>query len=132
MRALAEIVPLRTSACREAADAIVMVAAGEAGVEPLAGAHVATCLRCQAEVTAYRRVMAVMRAMQGDVLPLPTGGIGGALEALRSGADPGAEGHPAWAARVAYVGGITAATAASAAGMLVWLSRRRPGFRHAS
>jgi hypothetical protein len=129
MRTLAEIVPLRTAACREAADAILMVAAGEPGVDPHAGAHVATCLRCQAEVAAYRRVLTVMRSMRAELMTAPSGAVAGALDAIWADADAPDEGPPAWAVRAAYVGGITAA---SAAGMLVWLSRRRPGLLHAS
>ena len=126
MRTLAEIVPLRTAACRDAESAIVAIAAGEGGAGPEARGHVEACLRCQAEVAAYRRVMAVMRTMRADRLPAPAGAIPAALDLLP--ADEG-EGVPAWAVRAAYVGGITAA---GAAGMLVWLSRRRPGLLHAS
>lgn len=155
MRTLADIIPLRTAACRDAVDAIAMIAAGEGGVDPRAGAHVRSCLRCQAEVAAYRRVLATMRGMRQDRLPVPAGALTAALRALH---DPGhlprpdtksditalagdvmaagagsspfsvvSDGPPAWAVRAAYVGGITAATAASAAGVLVWFSRRRPG-----
>jgi hypothetical protein len=131
MRTLAEIVPLRTPACREAVDAVGMVAAGEPVPDRKAAAHVETCLRCQAEVLAYRRVLATMRAMRGEHLAPPPGGLDGALAALRAGLDHGAgsDGAPAWAVRAAYVGGLTAA---SAAGVLVWFSRRRPGLPHAS
>jgi hypothetical protein len=124
MRTLAELVPLRTSACREAEGAIVMVAAGDGDVEPKAGEHVATCLRCQAEVAAYRRVMAVMRVMRSDELPLPGGGP---AEALRSVHESPAGGG--WVVRAAYVGGLTAA---GAAGFLVWITLRRPGLPQAS
>jgi hypothetical protein len=133
MRTLAEIVPLRTAACRDAEAAIVAVAAGEGEADPAATAHVAVCLRCQAEVAAYRRVMAVMHTMRADRRPLPAGALAAAIETVHAepldGGREGGEGVPPWAVRVAYVGGITAA---SAAGMLVWLSRRRPGLLHAS
>ena len=133
MRTLAEIVPLRTAACRDAESAIVAVAAGEGHGDPAATAHVAACLRCQAEVVAYRRVMTVMRTMRTVRCPLPAGALAGALDTLHAAPGEGGrengDGVPPWAVRAAYVGGITAA---SAAGMLVWLSRRRPGLLHAS
>lgn len=129
MRTLAEIVRLRTSACREAVDAVAMIAAGEDGVDDCAAAHVGSCLRCQAEVAAYRRVLATMRLMRGDEFPLPGGLIAEALDALHASGAPVGEGAPLWAVRAAYVGGITAA---SAAGMFMWLSRRRLGLPHAS
>jgi hypothetical protein len=128
MRTLVEIVPLRTAACRDAVDAVAMIAAGEAGVDRRAGAHVSTCLRCQAEVAAYRRVLATMRAMRGDRLAPPIGALDDALTFVRDGGAAG-EGTPAWALRAAYVGGLTAA---SAAGVLVWFSRRRLGLPNAS
>lgn len=151
MRTLAEIVRLRTAACREAEDAVAMLATGEPGVDRRGGDHVASCLRCQAEVVAYRRVLRIMRAMRADVLPVPTGALSASIEVLHgpagvssdsgtsrvagalrdSGAADGDDptGVPPWAVRAAYVGGITAA---SAAGVLVWFNRRRPGLLHAS
>ena len=126
MRTLADLVPLRTAACRDAVDAVAMMAAGEAGAEPRDVSHVETCLRCQAEVAAYRRVLAIMRTMRDDPFLLPAGGVDGALATLHA---EGADGVPLWAVRAAYVGGLTAA---GAAGVLVWLGRRRLGLPHAS
>jgi len=126
MRTLAEIIPLRTAACREAVDAVAQIAAGETDVEAHAAAHVGSCLRCQAEVAAYRRVIATMRAMRHDRLVPPTTALDAALGALHMG---GSDAAPAWAVRAAYVGGITAA---SAAGVLVWITRRRLGLADAS
>ncbi len=140
MRTLADLVPLRTAACRDALDAVAMLAAGEAGVDHRAATHVASCLRCQAEVLAYRRVLATMRSMRDYEMAVPPDALAEAVRAVqaaRAGNGSGeaaagtatGDGAPAWAVRVAYVGGITAA---SAAGVLVWFSRRRLGLPHAS
>ena len=129
MRTLADLVPLRTAACRDAVDAVALLAAREAGAEPKAAAHVQTCLRCQAEVAAYRRVLAIMRTMKDDLAGLSEGSLEDALAALHEG---GSDGIPLWAVRAAYVGGLTAAGAAGVAGVLVWLGRRRLGLPHAS
>ena len=177
MRALAEIVPLRTPACREAEGAIVTIAAGEPEVDHAAARHIGTCLRCQAEVAAYRRVMAVMRAMRDYHFPGPDAAVGEVSRPVRpvrsvrsdqvrsdqvrpvrsdqvrpvrsdragrvSGdhargvaAGDGAmvvgglpDGAALWAVRAAYVGGLTAA---GAAGLLMWISRRRLGLPEAS
>ena len=123
MRTLAEIVPLRTAECREAVDAVSLLASGEEGVDPVTGAHVAICLRCQAEIAAYRRVLRTMSAMRSDVVAPPEGAIVELLTALEAlDADYGGS----WAVRAAAacVGGLTAA---SAAGVLVWYGRRRMG-----
>lgn len=130
MRTLAEIVPLRTAACRDAIDALPQIAAGETDVDPDAAGHVTTCLRCQAEVAAYRRVLRTMRSMRRDVIDLPSGGLAELLRVLEAAGEdgtlpPGAS----WAIRAACVGGITAA---GAAGVLVWFSRRRLALPHAS
>ena len=130
MRTLAEIVPLRTAACRDAVDAVAQIAAGETGTDPRAAGHVTTCLRCQAEVAAYRRVLRTMRSMKGEVLDLPQGGLAELLRALEAAGEDGTlPPGTSWAVRAAYVGGITAA---GAAGVLVWFSRRRLGLPHAS
>ncbi|HET6964674.1 MAG TPA: hypothetical protein VFH58_07855 [Acidimicrobiales bacterium] len=127
MRTLADLVPLRTAACRDAVDAVAVLAAGEPGVDRRGAAHVASCLRCQAEVVAYRRVLSTMKGMRDDLVSAPDAAVAEAVDALHSAS--GSEGAPVWAVRAAYVGGITAA---SAAGMLVWFSRRRLGLPHAS
>ena len=131
MRSLAEIVSLRTPACDRVAEVLPAIAAGERGAPGVGGAagigapadeHVAGCLRCQAELSAYRRVLGHLKAMRKDEVVPPEGALTELLRAL-------AEQRPAgstWAVRAAYVGGITVATAAAgAAGVLVWMSRRR-------
>lgn len=127
MRSLAEIVSLRTPACDRVAAVLPGIAAGEepvaaqlpSGVAP--ADHVAQCLRCQAELSAYRRLLDQLKALRGDEVAPPEGALTELLRAV-------AEQRPVstWAVKAAYVGGITVATAAAgAAGVLVWMSRRR-------
>jgi len=125
MRSLADIVHLRGGACSEAASAITEIAAGEDhDVDPGAAEHVGSCLRCQAEVASYQRVMRTMRLMRGQQIEVPAGQIAAVVAVLGAAAEQ----HSAsWAARAAYVGGITVATAAAGvAGVMVWVNRRRP------
>ncbi|HET9077551.1 MAG TPA: hypothetical protein VFN68_11520 [Acidimicrobiales bacterium] len=131
MRTLAEIVPLRTAACREAVDAVAQMAAGEPDVDPHSRAHVGSCLRCQAELAAFRRVLRLMRSMRTDAVPVPAGSLAELLQALGESADGEGLASPTGsrAVRAACLGGITAA---GAAGVLVWFSRRRLGLPHAS
>jgi hypothetical protein len=94
----------------------------DGGAQPSAkqAAHVEACLRCQAELARYRRLIRVLHSLGGgEVAPAVLGEV---LESLDAG---GAGRHPALARRAAYVGGVVVATAASAAGVLVWASRRR-------
>lgn len=134
MRSLAEIVSLRTPACDRVAEVLPAIAAGESGMagdatgEPrvagggVADEHVAGCLRCQAELSAYRRLLGHLKAMRKDEVAPPEGALAELLRALAEQRPPAST----WAVRAAYVGGITVATAAAgAAGVLVWMSRRR-------
>jgi hypothetical protein len=127
MRALAEIVRLRTADCRQVAERLPAMAAGEPAIDERLGRHVAQCLRCQAEVAAYRRILRHLQSLRDDESPAPPGAVVDVLEALAAAglADSASStNRMLWAA---YVGGITVATAAAgAAGVLVWMSRRRP------
>jgi len=128
MRGLAEIVRLRTGECREAVDTIAQIAAEEDDVDQKAAAHVAQCLRCQAEVAAYRRILRHLRAMRREGIAPPVGSLAAVLAALETAAAEQNVASNTWVIRAAYVGGITVATAAAgAAGVMVWMSRRRPG-----
>jgi hypothetical protein len=132
MPGLAEIVRLRTADCRQAAAYLPVVAAGEAGddgASARAVEHIGSCLRCQAEVAAYRRILRHLRALRHDEVPSPPGALAAVLAALEAAEGGlGEQSASSRALRVAYVGGITMATAAAgAAGVLVWLSRRRTG-----
>jgi hypothetical protein len=82
--------------------------------------HVATCLRCQAELAQYRRLLRSLRALRTQAV-LPEGDLlTDLLEALRPPA-PVTRLHRR-NRRAAYLGGLAAATA-GAAGALVWASR---------
>ena len=87
-RGLAEIVRLRTADCRQAAVLLPSVAAGEADVDERVAEHVATCLRCQAEVAAYRRILRHLRSLRQDEVETPPGAMAAVLDALAAvGAD---------------------------------------------
>jgi hypothetical protein len=128
MRALADIVRLRTAECRQAATRLPALAAGEPAIDERLGRHVAECLRCQAEVAAYRRILRHLRSLRDDETAPPTGAIADVLEAIAAASLEESAPGTSRILRAAYVGGITVATAAAgAAGVLVWMSRRRPG-----
>jgi hypothetical protein len=123
MPKLAEIIPLPRSACSRTRDALPELAAGELPDGDLVVGHVEACPECRAEATAYRRLLRSLRTVRFELVAPPAGAVASVLAALEAAA---AEQHSR-AVRAAYVGGITAVTAAaSAAGVLVWLSRRQP------
>ncbi len=87
--------------------------------------HVDTCLRCQADLVQYRRLLRSLRSLRTEVLePAP-----GLLPEILAHLEQAGERHAIRAAlngrRVAYIGGIAAATAAGAAGAIVLASRNR-------
>ena len=83
------------------------------------------CLRCQAEVVQYRRVLRALRAMRTDVLAPAPGLLPEVLAALEEAGERRALRSLLNGRRVAYVGGIAAATAAGVGGALVLASRSR-------
>jgi hypothetical protein len=120
----------RNRACRRAVDAIPQIAAGETSELDLATrSHVEECLRCQAEIASYRKMFRSLSSMRDQVIEPPRGSVTALFDALDGAADR-AGASARWAVRAAYVGGFTAA--AGAAGVLVWMSRRRPGYAQAS
>lgn len=90
------------------------------GFNELAGdveAHVSGCLRCQAELAQYRKLLRALTALRGHYLTPDDALLGEILEALR----PPATVHRLQRRnrRAAYIGGIAAAATAGAAGAIV-------------
>ena len=88
-------------------------------------AHLGTCLRCQAELARYRRLLARLHQLRGDVVAPRPCSVAAVLAALEEAGDDGAVRSLLHSRAAAYVGGAVVATAAASAGMLVWASRRR-------
>ena len=89
--------------CEAIAESLPGVVDGSARLDRAERRHVEQCLRCQAELAQYRKLLRAMRLLRTDV-----------------GAVPGR--------RVAYLGGIAAAaTAAGAGAAIVLVSRGRRG-----
>lgn len=111
--------------CREVAEALSAAAEHAAGLAPAAATHVETCLRCQADLVQYRKLLRSLRSLRTEVLqPAP-----GLLPEILAGIEQAGERHAIRAVlhgrRAAYIGGIAAATAAGAAGAIVLASRSR-------
>ncbi len=85
--------------------------------------HVERCLHCQAELVQYRKLLRAMRAMRTEVLDPAPGVLADVLANVSAAGERRAirsliQGHHA-----AYLGGLAAATAAGAAGAIVFASR---------
>jgi len=87
--------------------------------------HVERCLRCQAEMVQYRRVLRAMRTMRTDVLEPAPGMLAGILAGIEEAGERRAIRSMISGHRAAYLGGLAAATAAGAAGAIVFANRAR-------
>jgi hypothetical protein len=87
--------------------------------------HVETCLRCQAELAQYRKVLRALHTLRTEVLVPAPGLLPDIFATLGAAGERRAMHHLLTGRRAAYVGGIAAATAAGAAGAIVLASRHR-------
>ena len=115
--------------CAEVTD--LLPAAVDGGVERRRldrrlGRHVEQCLRCQAELAGYRRVLRALHELRTEVLLPPPGAVAGCLAALAGAGERRAGAALLSGHRTAYLGGLAlAAIAAGAGAALVVVSRRR-------
>jgi hypothetical protein len=85
--------------------------------------HVETCLRCQAELAQYRKVLRALHQLRTEVLEPAPGLLPDILASIGAAGERRAMGFLLTGRQAAYLGGIAAATAAGAA--LVLASRAR-------
>ena len=109
--------------CEELSDDLAAAADGSVLLGRTERRHVERCLRCQAEMVQYRKVLRAMRAMRTEVLEPAPGLLSDILANLEAAGERRAirsmiQGH-----RAAYLGGLAAATAAGAAGAVFYASR---------
>lgn len=110
--------------CEAVADDLAGVADGTAVLDPRAREHVEQCLRCQADLVHHRRILRVMRSMRTELLEPAPGLLPEVLAALEEAGERHAIRLLLSGRRVAYLGGIAAATAAGA-GAIVLATRSR-------
>jgi hypothetical protein len=113
--------------CDAVAEQLSGFADGSVQLDGRARRHVETCLRCQAELVQYRKLLRALRAMRTEVLEPAPGLVTEVLAALEEAAERQAVRGMLSGRKAAYVGGIAAATAAGAAGAIVIASLSRRG-----
>jgi 3-methyladenine DNA glycosylase/8-oxoguanine DNA glycosylase len=87
--------------------------------------HVETCLRCQADLVQYRRLLRALRSLRTEVLEPAPGLLPEILASIEHAGERRAIRAALNGRRAAYIGGIAAATAAGAAGAIVLATRNR-------
>lgn len=111
--------------CEDLNDVLAMTADGTTTLSRAERRHVERCLRCQAEVVQYRKLLRTLRTLRTDVLEPAPGLLADILANLEEAGERQAIRSVLSGRRIAYLGGLAAATAAGAAGALVFATRTR-------
>jgi len=111
--------------CDDVASRLAEASHGGAQLGAAQRAHVESCLRCQAEIVHYRRLLRTLHDLRLEVVDPGPGLLADVLLALEEAGDRRAIRSVLNGRRVAYVGGIAAATAAAAGGAIVIAGRAR-------
>jgi len=113
--------------CDEVAHELSGFADGSATLSRPERRHVEQCLRCQAELVQYRKLLRTLRALRTEVFDPAPGVLADVLASLEEAGERRAVRSLLSGRRAAYVGGLAAAAAATAAagGALVIASRSR-------
>ena len=118
--------------CEDVAELLPQVVDG-GRADPSVRAHVEACLRCQAEMVQYRKLLKALHNLRTEVLEPAPGMLPGILASLEAVGERGAVRSLLSGRRAAYVGGVAVATAAAgAAGAFLVVSRGRRRVRLAS
>lgn len=113
--------------CEEVADRLPQILDGIETADPKVVRHAETCLRCQAELVQYRRLLRLLRQLRSISPEPPPGAVADVFAALEEAAERGAIRSALSGRGVAYLGGL--AVAAGAAGAVVALASRGRGRR---
>ena len=118
--------------CEEMASLLAATAGDPTMLDPRARTHLEGCLRCQAEVAQYRRLLKALRNLRTEVLTPAPGLVTDILVSIEKAGERQALRSALRGRRVAYAGGIAVAGVAAAGGAaLVLASRSRKGRRAA-
>lgn len=114
--------------CARVAAVLPGVIDGSSRLDRAERRHVEHCLRCQAELAQYRKLLRAMHTLRAAPSPAPTGLVTDVLAHLEAAGERSAVRAALSGRRVAYLGGIAAATAAAGAGAaIVLVNRGRKG-----
>ncbi|MEZ5239927.1 MAG: hypothetical protein R2716_13595 [Microthrixaceae bacterium] len=111
--------------CEQVAEQLSGAADGSAELDVAARRHVEHCLRCQAELVQYRKLLRALHAMRTEVLAPAPGLLPEILAALEEAGERSALRGVLSGRRAAYLGGVAAAAAGAVGGAIVLASRSR-------
>lgn len=110
--------------CEAISESLAGVVDGDVRLDRAERRHVERCLRCQAELAQYRKLLRAMQLLRSEIDAPPAGLVGDVLAHLEAAGERGAIRATLTGRKVAYLGGIAAATAAAGAGAAIVLATR--------
>ncbi|MCU1371571.1 MAG: hypothetical protein JWO77_2765 [Ilumatobacteraceae bacterium] len=117
-----------SASCESVADRLPGVIDGTAVLDRSDRRHVEGCLRCQAELAQYRKLLRAMQSLRSATVPVPSGLVTDVIAHLEAAGERRAVRAALTGRKVAYIGGLAAAaTAAGAGAAIVLVSRGRKG-----
>lgn len=119
--------PSDVLSCDAVADLLAEAADGSAALDTVSRRHVEQCLRCQAEVVQYRKLLRALHTMRLEVLEPAPGLLADILAGLAGEGERRAVRSMLRGRRIAYVGGIAAAATAAGAGAILIAAKSRKG-----
>lgn len=87
--------------------------------------HVDNCLRCQAEMVQYRKLLRTLHQLRTEVIEPAPGLVADVLAHVAAAGERRAIRSILTGRNAAYAGGIAAATAATAVGAIIFANRAR-------
>ena len=111
--------------CEDVAGLLSDAADGSVALDRTTRRHVDRCLRCQAELVQYRKLLRALHNLRTEVLVPAPGLLSDILATIEEAGERQAVRSMLRGRKVAYVGGIAAATAAGAAGAILFANRVR-------
>lgn len=111
--------------CDEISPILAAVVDGDARLGRSDRRHVEQCLKCQAELAQYRKLLRAMQALRTSRADVPSGALADVLARLEAAGEHSAVRAALTGRKVAYLGGIAAATAAGAGAAIVFATRGR-------
>jgi hypothetical protein len=122
-------VPSDLARCDQVGALLSDVAEGVVTLDSSARAHIDRCLRCQAELVQYRKLLRALRALRVQIIEPAPGLLPDIFAAIEEAGERRALRDLLDGRRVAYLGGLAAATAAGVGGAIVIASRSRRRLR---